>query len=355
MASPRVLTSNHGSRSFTLIELLVVVAIITLLIAILLPALSTAKEEARTTKCAAHLKQIGIGVQNCFTEYNGYGPGWDDGHYPRWPYKSEFMLTWVDVLFDIGAVGDWRVQICPSDKRPDEPMAARGEEDFPGWDFWFVERMGVGEQPKPGVRTSYALNIQMHFNHKRDRYEQDPSRQVYALDGWWTWFGSLNAAWLMAGRHFGVFPHPVMFPNWQGTMVGWRHSRDFSANTLFLDGHVSLLTPIVPRHGSQMRSGTVDTVNAFTWLPKEFPCRFGEDEYQEGWDDDEDWMLEWETRLPCWLEPRFYPEDYHFYLPPRKATFFGYVPVDYPEELNPAYRTEERLWRKLPNESQDRQ
>ncbi len=48
-------------KSFTLIELLVVVAIIAVLVALLLPALSQAREIMRRTKCAANLKTIGTG------------------------------------------------------------------------------------------------------------------------------------------------------------------------------------------------------------------------------------------------------------------------------------------------------
>ena len=69
--------------------------------------------------------------------------------------------------------------------------------------FKFVENMGLNEAPKFGVRTSYAMNNMMHFNFIKDQFQQRPSNQVYAADGWWAWFGSINAYWLMYPRLTG--------------------------------------------------------------------------------------------------------------------------------------------------------
>ncbi len=115
--------TNRKTQGFTLIELLVVISIIALLIGILLPALSAARETARGVVCQTHHKNLSTAFVAYAADTSGIWPGWAIVSAPvadtgSWiPYADLRSPRVVDLRE--GALWpytpDLGVFVCPSD------------------------------------------------------------------------------------------------------------------------------------------------------------------------------------------------------------------------------------------------
>ena len=81
---------ERRSLGFTLIELLVVVAIMSILMALILPALKGAKEKTMTVVCAGNLKQIGLASASYAQDHNGWGQTMN-----FWPGANDLVYAWT--------------------------------------------------------------------------------------------------------------------------------------------------------------------------------------------------------------------------------------------------------------------
>src|SRR5262245_30093369 len=102
---------KRASHAFTLIELLVVIAIIAILAALLLPALSNAKEAGRLTACKSNLRQIGIGLRVYVDENESYPT--DNGGYGPVPWENS-VLPSLDISNRIFMCASLRLKLLPA-------------------------------------------------------------------------------------------------------------------------------------------------------------------------------------------------------------------------------------------------
>jgi prepilin-type processing-associated H-X9-DG protein/prepilin-type N-terminal cleavage/methylation domain-containing protein len=267
-----------ATRGFSLTELLVVIGIAALLLALLMPALSAAREQAKRAKCAANLLQIGLAAQLHVNEHRGYLPtaGWqwdavndvadpaglEDASEQRYTYyidngvKRPLPVTaalghylGADVRCDSRAHLEQDLQgeslrqhfRCPSQVDERWGVTQRGDGDDGAWvaplecsGYVFNEALlGRCEDP-PARHRSRGLLSEV----------RSPSRALLAMDG--RPRTSVNRFLLVfnVAQNDTLYDFSVQTISPAGELFDYgRHG--MKANVLFVDGHVELvgLTP----------------------------------------------------------------------------------------------------------------
>ncbi len=228
---------------FTLIELLVVVAIIAVLVAILLPALNTAREKAKLITCSSKMRQIGLASHYYRQDNNGMFVSVTAGMLGQSDWVNNYSYS---CWYTGGTEGVNGVSIWPgiaNDRRP----LYRYLQDVSVWDcpsdYWwyFAEHDYPGPTFYESYGSSYGFNSVANGDGQSNLDVSQPPGQEKPGKGLWGRSENVVALPSKTIEYF-EFPGGTF---WGGNtadrgMRSHRQDGPFS-NLLFTDGHVDFI------------------------------------------------------------------------------------------------------------------
>jgi len=234
-------------RGFTLIELLVVMAIISVLAALLMPALSAARDAGRKTTCLNNLRNIGMATMIYVEEHKGYLPpayipdpanaGYTLHVFGSYNVaKQECLPEWGTVEMYLGSGGQmWQ---CPA-LRPGELISQLLPDNKVACAYGYNHNLAVTWEPP----TWEARFLPLAAEVPADTLLFCDSAANYTVAFWQpNQYGNLRENWSI--DWYPVADWGTNQPERDGT-THFRHRR--TANAAFADGHAEVILP--PRKG----------------------------------------------------------------------------------------------------------
>ncbi|HBC85734.1 MAG TPA: hypothetical protein DCZ94_02140 [Lentisphaeria bacterium] len=227
----RICPRLHVKPVFTLIELLVVIAIIAILMALLLPALKTAKDQAKMIVCAGNEKQIGIAFEIYASDHNSYYPAPNPQYYAPYGYVFGFdcypwPAWWNVFLGPYAGCKDWKIGVVPAKFNPSTVFVCPMYDDSRGVTI-VVDKMGAGLGMSNFVPPAdkYGAWEQRIATFPYTPLIRQPATELLVADG---------RAWMLGSAWEFTQPAPTCYA------LDWLRHRN-GANFLYCDGHAEWL------------------------------------------------------------------------------------------------------------------